>query len=98
MFNTVSARELQSSYTSVLNKAKITNKPQIVMRNNKPAGAIISMDLLNKLTTILVKSGDLELVDEETEARIGHAMEDLKEGRYTTVKTKAELDQYLKSL
>jgi len=98
MFNTVSARELQTSYTKVLSKAKKTNEPYIVMRNNKPAGAVISMDLLKKLTTILIKSGDLELVDEETEKRIGKAMEDLKAGRYTTVRTKAELDEYLKSL
>ena len=98
MFNTISARELQTSYTKVLSKAKETNEPLIVMRNNQPAGAVISMDLLKKLTTILIKSGDLELVDEETEKRIGKAMEDLKTGRYTTVRTKAELDQYLKSL
>ncbi|PIZ64660.1 hypothetical protein CO051_05910 [Candidatus Roizmanbacteria bacterium CG_4_9_14_0_2_um_filter_39_13] len=98
MFNTVSARELQTSYTKVLSKAKMTNEPFIVMRNNKPAGAVISMDLLKKLTTILIKSGDLELIDEETEKRIGKAMEDLKAGRYTIASTPEEIEKHLKSL
>ena len=41
---------------------------------------------------------DLPMVDEETEAQIGKSLKDLKEGRYTTVRNKRELEAYLKSL
>lgn len=41
---------------------------------------------------------DLPLVDEETEKLIAKGLEDYKKGRYTSVKTDAELDKYLKSL
>lgn len=34
-------------------------------------------------------------VDEETEKRIGQALEDYKEGRYIATKNKKELDDYL---
>jgi len=37
-------------------------------------------------------------VDEETEKQIGQSLQDLKAGRYTTIKTKKELDAYIKSL
>lgn len=98
MFDTISARELQTAYTKVLNKAKESNLPLIVMRNNKPAGAVISMDLLKKLTTILIKSGDMDMVDEETEKRIGRAMDDLKKGRYVIAKTSLDIEKHLNSL
>ena len=41
---------------------------------------------------------DLPLVDEETEKLIAKGLEDYKNGLYTSVKTDAELDKYLKSL
>lgn len=41
---------------------------------------------------------DLPLVDEETEKLIAKGLEDYKNGRYTAIKTDAELDKYLKSL
>lgn len=40
----------------------------------------------------------LSMVDEETEKQIGKSLQDLEMGRYTTVRTKKELDAYLKSL
>ncbi|KKQ37313.1 MAG: hypothetical protein US54_C0037G0001 [Candidatus Roizmanbacteria bacterium GW2011_GWA2_37_7] len=91
-------RRTQTSYTKVLSKAKKTNEPYIVMRNNKPAGAVISIDLLKKLITILIKSGDLELVDKATEKRIGKAMDDLEAGRYSIASTPEEIEKHLKSM
>lgn len=41
---------------------------------------------------------DISLVDEKTERLIAKGSEDFKKGRYTTVKTDEELDQYLKNL
>lgn len=41
---------------------------------------------------------ELPMVDEETEKQIGKSLQDLQEGRYTTIKTKKELDVFLKSL
>ena len=41
---------------------------------------------------------EIPLVDEETEKQIGQALNDLKEGRFTTIKNGKELDEYLKSL
>ena len=41
---------------------------------------------------------ELPMVDEETEKQIGQSLQDLKAGRYTTIKTKKELDAYIKSL
>jgi Holliday junction resolvase len=41
---------------------------------------------------------ELPMVDEETEAQIGKSLKDLKEGRYTDIRTEKELDTHLKSL
>ena len=41
---------------------------------------------------------DLPMVDEETEKMIATGLEDYKNGRYTKIKTKKELETYLKSL
>lgn len=41
---------------------------------------------------------DLPLVDEETEKLIAKGLEDYKKGLYTSIKTDAELNAYLKSL
>ena len=41
---------------------------------------------------------EIPMVDEETEKQIGKSLQDLKEGKYTEIKTEKELDAYLKSL
>lgn len=38
------------------------------------------------------------LVDEETEKLIAKGLKDMKEGKYTDVKTEEELDNYLKTI
>ena len=42
--------------------------------------------------------GELEMVDEETEKLIGKALEEYKKGKFTELKTDADIDKYLKSL
>lgn len=44
-----------------------------------------------------VKQYPIYQVDEETERRIGQSLKDLKEGRYTVIRNKKELDDHLDS-
>lgn len=41
---------------------------------------------------------NLPMVDAETEKRIGQSLKDLKEGRFTVIKNKKELDTHLSNL
>lgn len=49
MLNTVSARQIQRGYKKVFQDANKSKEPIVVMSNNKPQGAIIGLDLLEKL-------------------------------------------------
>ena len=49
MFNTISARQIQREYKKVLQLANKSKEPIVVMANNKPLGAVIGLDLLEKL-------------------------------------------------
>lgn len=44
------------------------------------------------------KEVNIPFVDEETEKMIGKSLQEFKEGKYTDVKTKEELNDYLDSL
>ena len=54
MLNTVSARQIQREYKKVLENANKSKEPIIVMSNNKPLGAVIGLDLLEKLQIEIV--------------------------------------------
>ena len=41
---------------------------------------------------------ELPMVDEETEKQIAKSLQDIKEGRYTTIKNEKDLEAHLKSL
>lgn len=79
MQNTVSARQLQRNYKSVLEEANKIKKPLIVISNNKPQGAIIGLDLLEKMR--------LNLLYEE-------AMEEYKEGKLKVIDTEEKLEVF----
>ena len=49
MLNTISARQIQREYKKVLQRANESKEPIVVMANNKPLGAVIGLDLLEKL-------------------------------------------------
>lgn len=49
MFQTVSARQIQRQYKSVIKKANQTNEPIVVMSHNQPLGAVIGLEQLKKL-------------------------------------------------
>ena len=54
MFNTISARQIQREYKKVLQLANKSKEPIVVMANNKPLGAVIGLDLLEKLQLDMV--------------------------------------------
>ena len=83
MFNTVSARQIQREYKKVLQKANQSKEPIIVMANNKPLGAIIGLDLLEKI--------QLELI-------VKQALNESRSGKTKIIETQEELEQDLKEL
>lgn len=74
---TVSARQLQREYKKVLEKARKIKKPIVVISNNKPQGAIISLDLLERIRL-------QQVVDE--------ALEEYRSGKTKTISTPEELE------
>ncbi|MDO8461078.1 MAG: type II toxin-antitoxin system prevent-host-death family antitoxin [bacterium] len=77
MFNTISARQIQREYKKVLQKANESKEPIIVMANNRPLGAVIGLDLLEKL---------------QLEAVLNEALEEYKAGKTKTISTMEELE------
>ena len=77
MLNYISARQIQRGYKKVLEDANKSKEPIVVMANNKPLGAIISLDLLEKIR--------LETVLEE-------ALEEYRAGKTKSISTKKELE------
>ena len=76
MFNTVSARQIQREYKKVLQNANKSKKPIVVMANNKPLGAVIGLDLLEKL---------------QLEAVLNEALDEFKAGKTKSISTPEEL-------
>jgi prevent-host-death family protein len=77
MLNTISARQIQREYKKVLQEANKSGEPIIVISNNKPQGAIIGLDLLEKL--------QLDLALKE-------AVEEYKKGTTRLISTMEELE------
>ena len=77
MLNTVSARQIQRQYKKVLKDANESNEPIIVMSNNRPLGAVIGLDLLEKL---------------RLEAALKEALKEYKSGKTKTISTLEELE------
>lgn len=61
--NTVSARDIQRGYTKVFNQVRKSNKPTIVLANNKPQAAIISMDMLTEISEILLEKAAWKVIN-----------------------------------
>lgn len=77
MYNTISARQLQREYKKILEEANKINKPLVVISNNRPQGAVIGLDLLEKI---------------QLEAVLKDALEDYKAGKTKTISTFEELE------
>jgi len=83
MLNTISARQIQREYKKILQKANESKEPIIVMSNNKPLGAIIGLDLLEKI--------QLELI-------VKQALKESKSAKTKVIETSKELQEDLKEL
>ena len=83
MFNTVSARQIQRGYKKVLEDANRSKEPIVVMANNKPLGAIISLDLLEKL---------------QLEAILDKALKEYKAGKTVSIETEEDLKNHFKEI
>lgn len=82
MFDTVSARQIQRGYKKILEDANKSG-PIVVMSNNKPQGAIIGLDLMEKL---------------RLEAVLKEALEEYKAGKTISITTNDELEEYLDNI
>ena len=49
---TISAREIQRGYKKVFDTVKKTKRPVVVMANNNPQAAIISLEMLEKFNQL----------------------------------------------
>ncbi len=56
--STISARAIQRGYKKIFEKVKKTKKPIVVMANNEPQGAIVSLEMLEEYNKL---KSDLEL-------------------------------------
>ena len=83
MFQTVSARQIQREYKKVLGQANKSREPIVVMANNKPLGAVIGLDQLEKL---------------QLEAVLKEAIDEYKAGKTTTLETEQDLQKHLEQI
>lgn len=83
MFNTISARQIQREYKKVLQEANESAEPIVVMANNKPLGAVIGLDLLEKI--------QLELI-------VKQALKESKSRKTKIIETSKDLQEDLKEL
>lgn len=78
MFNTISARQIQREYKKVLQKANKSKEPIVVMANNKPLGAVVGLEILERL---------------QIEAVLNQALEAYKAGKTKTISTMEDLEK-----
>ena len=81
--NTVSARQIQREYKKVLEEANKLKEPIIVLSNNKPLGAIIGLDQLEKL---------------RLDALLKEGLAEYKAGRTKSISTGEELEEHFKDI
>ncbi len=77
MLATISARQIQRGYKKVLEQANKSKEPIVVMSNNRPQGAIIGLNLLEKL--------QLDAVADE-------ALKEYRSGKIKSISTPEELE------
>ncbi len=83
MLNTISARQIQREYKKVFEQANKENKPIVVVTNNKPVGAIISLKLLDQLEGRM----RLEQITRE-------ALEEYKKGKTKSIETEEDWKKF----
>ena len=61
--NAVSARDIQRQYRKVFDKVKKTQKPVVVMSNNKPQAAIISLNMLEDYLNLQLEQATFTVIN-----------------------------------
>lgn len=83
MFSTVSARQIQRGYKKVFEDANKSKEPIVAMANNKPLGAVIGLDLLEKM---------------QLEAVLKEALKEYKSGKTVSIETEKDLKKHFKEI
>lgn len=83
MLNTISARQIQRGYKKVFQEANKSKEPIVVMSNNKPQGAIIGLEILEKL---------------RMDAALKEAFVEYEAGETVSIKTKEDLEKHFKEM
>ncbi len=84
--NIVSVSDLQKNYRKVINKAKRTNKPVLVMRGNDPEVVVVDIKVMDEMNKRLE-----ELEIEETLRAAAQARKDYKAGKLKTADSVLDL-------
>jgi len=79
----VPAREMQREYKAVFSRANKYKKPVVVFAHSKPIGAVIGLDLLEKL---------------QLDMALREALTEYKNGETQSITSKNELDRYFEEL
>jgi hypothetical protein len=79
----ISAREMQREYRQVFAKANKEKKPVVVFAHNKPIGAVIGMDILEKLQVDYI---------------VNQALRESKEGKTVVIDTPQKLKALFKTM
>ena len=87
MLHTISAKQIQRGYKKVFEEANRINKPILVITNNKPVAAIISLDLLDKFN----RNIEMELLEKE-------ALQEYKKGKTKNISTSKELQDFFQEV
>lgn len=80
MLATVSARQIQREYKKILQLANDSKEPIIVMANNTPLGAVIGLELLEKL---------------QLEIQVKKALKESRSKKTKVIKSSTDLDEDL---
>ncbi|PJB88020.1 hypothetical protein CO083_03925, partial [Candidatus Roizmanbacteria bacterium CG_4_9_14_0_8_um_filter_34_12] len=79
----ISARQMQREYKTVFDCANKEKTPVVVFAHNKPLGAVIGLELLEKL---------------QMDTILKEALQEYKKGKTRTISDAKELEQYLAEL
>lgn len=96
MLNTVSTRDLQRTPKKVIEEAKRLQKPLIVISDNKPQAALISMTLLDKFLKNIPEESPYDL--EKLNKLAVEALEESKQGKTRVISTPEEYEKWFREI
>lgn len=90
---TISARDIQRGYKKVFDTVKKTKKPVVVMANNNPQAAIISMGMLDRYNALIgeqelwnmidqIRAKNIDKNEDEVMRDVTDAVEDVRQKLY----------------